>query len=230
VSLDLYVETPSVFHRLDPRTKVFLLLATFILLLAEGSPNVLLFLLGLILLQGGLSGTLGLVRRFWLLLTSVLALAALTKGIPAGLKMDGMILSGIFFLATTRQEEILQGLVRLGLPFVVGFALTLAVRMVPVLAESAETVILAQRSRGLTTDRGSLFRRIRSHLPLLVPIIITAIRGANLLSWALEARGFGGGLRRTSYLELRWSAADFFMIVLTFVLIIFLFLLKSHWF
>jgi energy-coupling factor transport system permease protein len=230
VSLDLYIETPSMFHRLDPRTKVFLLLATFVLLLVEGSPYTLLFLLGLILLQGGLSSTLGLTRRFWLLLASVFALAALTKGIPAGLKMDGMILSGIFFLATTRQEEILQGLVKLGLPFVVGFALTLAVRMVPVLAESAETVILAQRSRGLTTDRGSILQRIRSHLPLLVPILVTAIRGANLLSWALEARGFGGEPRRTSYLELRWSVADFFMILLTFVLIIFLFLLKSHWF
>ncbi|HET6370855.1 MAG TPA: energy-coupling factor transporter transmembrane component T [Nitrospiria bacterium] len=230
MSLDLYIESPSMFHRLDPRTKGFLLLATFLLLLVEGSSYILLFLLGLILLQGGLSGTLGLVRRFWLLLTSVFALAALTKGIPAGLKMDGMILSGIFFLATTRQEEILQGLVKLGLPFVVGFALTLAVRMVPVLAESAETVILAQRSRGLTTDRGSILQRIRSHLPLLVPILVTAIRGANLLSWALEARGFGAEPRRTSYLELRWSAADFFMILLTFVLIIFLFLLKSHWF
>ncbi|MEW6750469.1 MAG: energy-coupling factor transporter transmembrane component T [Candidatus Latescibacterota bacterium] len=228
MSLFLYRDLPSPVHRLDPRTKLFLLLGSFAAAVLFTAPLPLLALLGVILAYGALGRVLANIRRIGLLLASIGGVSLVSWGLFAGgttplpwgftreglvfgagaaLKIDGMILSGLVFLSTTRSEEIVLGLIGLRVPYRAAFAFSLGIRMVPTILGTAATVAQAQRSRGLDLDGGPL-RRLRTYVPLLVPILLNTLRSTDQLARALEARGFGARSRRTSYLEIGMHARD----------------------
>lgn len=106
------------------------------------------------------------------------------------LKLDLFLASGLLFLSTTRIEEFAYALTRLGLPYKVGFTMTMAFRLVPVFVDAAATVVQAQRCRGLDFDRGSLRQRAQRYVPVMVPVFMGALRRADQMAMALEARGF----------------------------------------
>ena len=74
---------------------------------------------------------------------------------------------------------------------------------------TSSTIIQAQKSRGLDLDSGSVLEKIRKHIPLVIPTLISVIRSTNVFSMALESRGFGYSPLRTNLLELRLNAGDF---------------------
>src|SRR5437867_2466515 len=101
----------------------------------------------------------------------------------------------------------------LGYPNALSFTFTTAVRLVPTLAADAQTVVDAQRSRGLELDKGNLLRRIRNYIPILIPLLLIAIRRSLELAEALESRGFPGKEGRTSLFQLKLGRADYGLIL-----------------
>ena len=65
-----------------------------------------------------------------------------------------------------------------------------------------------QRARGLKLHQGGLRRRLRRYVHLIVPIMGYALRRADDLSRALEARGLSAPGRRTEYFSPRVGGAD----------------------
>ncbi|MBI2561927.1 MAG: energy-coupling factor transporter transmembrane protein EcfT [candidate division NC10 bacterium] len=235
MNLFLYLDRESPVHRLDPRTKIFLLLGSFVAAVLFFQPGPLLALLAVLLLYGAVGRALGNLRRVWFLLLSIALISTvswsvfargstplvwrvtwegLRYGIGAAIKIDSMIISGLIFLSTTRTEEIVLGLIRLRVPYQAAFAFSLAIRMVPTIIGTAGTVAEAQRSRGLDLESGGPVQRLRSHVPLLVPIFLHTLRNTDQLAKALESRGFGAGRERTSYLEIGFHVADAFALIL----------------
>src|SRR5690606_36584454 len=106
------------------------------------------------------------------------------------LKLETFLAAGMLFLSTTRIEEFAYALTRLGMPYAVGFTMTLAFRLVPVFIDAALTVVQAQRCRGLDFERGSFVERVRRYVPVLVPVFMGALRRADQMAMALDARGF----------------------------------------
>ncbi len=100
----------------------------------------------------------------------------------------------------------------LGFPNALSFTFTTAVRLVPTLAADAQTVVDAQRSRGLELDRGNLLKRIRNYVPILIPLLLIAIRRSLELAEALESRGFPGKEGRTSLFELEFRMTDYIVV------------------
>jgi energy-coupling factor transport system permease protein len=140
-------------------------------------------------------------------------------GVLTAIKIDSILMCGIVFLATTRNEEITIGLVKLGVPYVACFAFSTALRLVPTFAHTGATVVEAQRSRGLELDTGSLWSRMKAYIPLMAPIFLVSIRNANLMAMALEARGFGSGKKRTFYLHLEMKPRDWITLAATAILL-----------
>jgi energy-coupling factor transport system permease protein len=229
MNLFLYLDRESPVHRLDPRTKIFLLLGSFVAAVLFSQPGPLSTLLGVLLLYGAVGKALGNLRRIWFLLVSITLISivswsifargatplfwrvtweGLGYGIGAAIKIDSMIISGLIFLSTTRTEEMVLGLIRLRVPYQAAFAFSLAIRMVPTIIGTAVTVTEAQRSRGLDLESGGPLARLRKHIPLLVPIFLQTLRNTDQLAKALESRGFGARRERTSYLEIGFHAAD----------------------
>ena len=66
--------------------------------------------------------------------------------------------------------------------------MSIALRFIPTLAEEADRIRKAQAARGADFDTGGLFKRAASLIPLLVPLFVGAIRRAEELATAMEAR------------------------------------------
>ncbi|MBU9789036.1 energy-coupling factor transporter transmembrane protein EcfT [Lentilactobacillus sp. IMAU92037] len=86
--------------------------------------------------------------------------------------------------------------------------LSIALRFVPTLMDEMETILNAQRSRGVDFGSGSLKHRVQAAVPLLVPLFTGAINHAENLSTAMEARGFSDSEHRSKYRIYRWQLKD----------------------
>jgi len=118
---------------------------------------------------------------------------------------------------TTPERDLVQGLVRLGLPVSWGLVLAMALRYPATLRELFFTVREAQQSRGLRLE-GRGLRRARAHLPILIAMLVAALRSIERLAMALEARGFGGPARRSSLRVLRMRPLDWLTLAITLAL------------
>jgi energy-coupling factor transport system permease protein len=147
-------------------------------------------------------------------------------GLGMSFRLAMMIISGMIFISCTKVEEFTWGLHKLGLPFRVSFALSLAFRLVPTFAQTAQTITQAQLSRGLDLDKGGFITRTKKYIPLIIPIIAYAIKKTDLLAQALESKGFGIKGPRTHYLEFKTSITDYLVIALLICLLVFSILLR----
>jgi energy-coupling factor transport system permease protein len=99
------------------------------------------------------------------------------------------------------------------------FAFTTAVRFVPVLAEEAQTIMDAQKARGLELEKGNILKRIRNYIPILIPLIVSAIRRSLELAEAMESRAWGATKKRTNLYKLKLRKGDYILIVITAILL-----------
>lgn len=97
--------------------------------------------------------------------------------------------------------------------------MSLALRFVPTLMEETEKIINAQKARGADFETGSLVRRAKALIPILVPLFISAFSRATDLAVAMECRCYVGGEGRTRMRVMHLSLRD----LLTFFLLLALF-------
>lgn len=119
---------------------------------------------------------------------------------------------------------------RLGLPDKVAFSMDLAFRFVPTLARDFSITLDAQRARGYEVEKltGGPIAQIRKLAPLIVPVTINAIVGAEDIINAMDLRCFG--LRpRTWIHELRYTPRDYALIALSVALLAASFLVRLRW-
>ena len=209
----LYIARHSFLHRLHPASKGVLLLGYFVAAIMLHGWVSQWAMLAVALACGLLVGAAPNIRLFWKFLVviavmTVLLWSAYRGGFGGGRLMAslefagricGMLVAGLVFLTVTRVEEFTYALSRIGVPASVTLAFGLAFRFVPILMGTAGTVVALQSLRGLDLRRGSPLARARKYLPLLVPVLITALRNVPQLAMALEGRGFGLRRRPTPF-------------------------------
>ncbi len=106
-------------------------------------------------------------------------------------------------------EMMLRPLRPIGVPaHELALMMTIALRFIPTLAEEADRIMRAQQARGASFATGSVVSRVRSLVPVLVPLFVAAFRRADELATAMEARGYRGGEGRTRMRELTFAARD----------------------
>ncbi len=236
----LYLDRGTFVHQLDPRTKMFLLVGTFVLAFLFVNPLYGLVVLAVVLVFGYLARSLINLKRIWFILLMIAVMSvimwtifasgetplfwfveweALVYGVGIALRIDITVIAGMIFLSTTRNEEIATGLVKLGIPYRFAFAISTALRLVPTIAATGSTIGQAQRSRGLDLESGNIIERIRKNTPLLIPVFVSTIRSTNVFSMALESKGFGASPDRTYFLRLAMGRRDV-LVLLVFVLLL----------
>ncbi len=120
----------------------------------------------------------------------------------------------VFFL-TTSPDHLGLALEESRVPYEFAFAFTTAVRFVPVLAEEAQTIMDAQKARGLELERGGLLKRIRNYVPVLIPLIVSAIRRSLELAEAMESRAWGATKKRTNLYALKLHHGDYVLLAIS---------------
>ena len=86
--------------------------------------------------------------------------------------------------------------------------MSIALRFIPILLEEMDRIMKAQQARGADFESGNLIQRAKGLVPLLVPLFIAAIRRANDLAMAMEARCYHGGQGRTKMKPLHYERRD----------------------
>lgn len=135
----------------------------------------------------------------------------------SAMTMRFLVLVGSFsiFFLTTSPDHLGLALEQSRVPYEFCFAFTTAVRFVPVLAEEAQTIMDAQKARGLELEKGNFLKRVRNYIPILIPLIISAIRRSLELAEAMEARAWGATKKRTNLYVLRLRRGDYLFIAIT---------------
>jgi energy-coupling factor transport system permease protein len=144
-------------------------------------------------------------------------LNATTKGLMYGLAMPFRIIvvlvSSILFLMTTKLSDFIYALKKLGLPYVWAFTFGLSTRLLSTIGNEFTTIKQAQASRGLETEKGNLVRRIKSHIPIVVPLTMKGLELSEQLGMSMSLKGFNPNNRRTFYRELKMRSVDYLVIL-----------------
>jgi energy-coupling factor transport system permease protein len=233
--LDLYVRADAWYHRFDPRTKFGLTLLFVVAAALIRSPLAMFALLALlhilplssrvpparllaawrplwpitlvILVLGSFTWGAGAASVWWRWGQVSVGPASVLQAVTMALRVDALAFAFSLLLWTTEQGELVAGLTRLGLPHSASLTLAMSMQFVPTFGRIFGEIMEAQESRGLVIPRNPL-RAARAYLPVLIPLIITALRTVDHLAMALAARGYGAASRRTSRRQLRMRRAD----------------------
>ena len=224
----------SPIHNLDPRVKFIYVIAVFVAAILFGSviPLTVLFIMQIPIVL------LARVHRQWLRsLRGALFLASFiflvniaTSFFTSNYTLSALQLEGAFamtlrfvvlvesfsvFFLTTSPDHLGLALEESHVPYEFSFAFTTAVRFVPVLAEEAQTIMDAQKARGLELEKGNFMKRIRNYVPVLIPLIVSAIRRSLELAEAMESRAWGAAKKRTNLYALKLHRGDAALLVIT---------------
>ncbi len=125
--------------------------------------------------------------------------------------------TGLFLTYTTTPialtdalESLLRPLAKIKVP-VHAFAMmmTIALRFIPTIMEETEKIMSAQKARGADFTTGSLAKRAKALIPIIIPLFASAFRRADELATAMECRCYHGGEGRTKLRILKYRVRDF---------------------
>ncbi|MCK4424103.1 energy-coupling factor transporter transmembrane protein EcfT [Candidatus Bathyarchaeota archaeon] len=233
-----YRRVYSPIHNLDPRIKFIYVCAIFAatIIYWELPPLITLFLIQVpfVVLAGVQREWIRSMRGAAFLATIIFVTNFIFSYISAGytvtasnleyaiamtLRFIVLVESFSVFFLTTSPDHLGLALEQTRIPYEFCFAFTTAVRFVPVLAEEAQTIIDAQKARGLELERGNFLKRIRNYIPILIPLIVSAIRRSLELAEAMESRAWGATKKRTNLYVLEMHRGDLLLIAITILIL-----------
>ena len=134
--------------------------------------------------------------------------------IKMAIRLSLLILGSSIMTLTTTPTQLTDALESLMRPLKkvrvpvheIAMMMSIALRFIPILMEETDKIMKAQIARGADFESKNLIKKIKSMVPLLVPLFISAFRRANDLAMAMEARCYRGGEGRTKMKPLVYSA------------------------
>ena len=154
------------------------------------------------------------------------------------LRLLMLIIGSSLLTFTTKPIKLTDGIEKLLMPFSrigvpahdIAMMMSIALRFIPTLLEETDKIMKAQMARGADFESGNLMKRAKALIPLLVPLFISALRRADELAIAMEARCYRGGENRTRMHELKYTFRDGIAIGVTLLLMLILSLQRIGFF
>ena len=124
--------------------------------------------------------------------------------------------TSIFLTYTTTPMDLTDALESLMTPLklihvpvhVFAMMMSITLRFIPTLTEETEKIMNAQKARGADFVNGSLIKRVKALIPILIPLFSSAINRATQLADAMECRCYHGGEGRTRLNVMKWHVSD----------------------
>ena len=125
------------------------------------------------------------------------------------MKYITIIPPAILLIVTTHPTEFAASLNRIGVPYTAAYSVSLTLRYIPDIQRDYEAISQSQQARGLELSRkASIVKRLTRTVPLLLPLIISSLDRIDVISRAMELRGFGKNKKRSWYSEKPFSRSD----------------------
>lgn len=231
----LYLERSSPLHRLNPVTKLVTVVSLIVVVFALpqwwASVAVLVLVVVPVAALSGVGGRLAAICAVLLIPLIVVLVVAqgffypggetilfqlgpaqfslegLQLAIAVGARTSVLVASTMVLLLTTHPGDLMTALTERGMPPKISYVISSTLQIIPAFRTRAESILLAQRSRGLRT-RGSILRRIKVLLPLVTPLVLGVFVDVEERSTAMEARAFGATGSRVSFAVIPDSGAQ----------------------
>lgn len=152
------------------------------------------------------------------------------KAIFMSLRILILVLSSSVLSYTTTPTELTDAIESLLSPLkYIGLAnavhslammMTIALRFIPTLIEETDKIMSSQKARGASLESGGLIKKVKALMPILIPLLISAIRRAYELAEAMESRCYNGGEGRVRMKQLHLAKKDY----LTLAVFVFIFI------
>lgn len=149
----------------------------------------------------------------------------LQTAVYMAIRLIFLILGSSLMTLTTTPNQLTDGMEKLLGPLKIikipvheiAMMMSIALRFIPILTEELDKIMKAQMARGAEFDQGNLIRKIKSVVPVLVPLFISSVRRANDLAMAMESRCYHGGEGRTKMKPLIYNRTDYLTYVIIWV-------------
>ena len=147
-----------------------------------------------------------------------LTVDGINRAIFVTIRIICLILSSSCLTFTTSPTELTDAIERLMKPLnkihfpvhEIAMMMSLALRFVPTLLEETDKIMQAQKARGADMESGNILKRVKSLIPILIPLFVSAFRRAYEIATAMECRCYRGGSGRTRMKVLHMSKCDVF--------------------
>ena len=211
-----YVAGNSVFHKMNPMTK---LIFAFSVCIACFSANNILLLCLLLVFNVIIGCICGIKNRTFSMLKGLVKISlflfvlqvlfirsgnvifewkiiritdfGVKNALALVLRLSGATLPLAIMLSVTKLGDLSNALVeKLHIPFKYAFTLTTAIRFIPVFASEMAGIMEAQTSRGIELDSKNPIKKVALILPLCAPLLVSSVRKTQSLAIAADLRGF----------------------------------------
>lgn len=134
-------------------------------------------------------------------------------------KYSSVIPLGIIFLLTTNPTEFASSLNRVGVHYKAAYAFSLTLRYFPDIQRVYHDISQAQQARGLEmSGKAKIKERFKNSLMIVIPLIFTTLERIEIITNAMDLRGFGKGKHRTWYTRAKLYRADFAAIAVSVII------------
>jgi len=122
-------------------------------------------------------------------------------------------------MLTDGLESLLSPLKKIHFPaHEIAMMMSIALRFIPTFVDETDRIMKAQMARGTDFDDKNFIKKIKSYIPILIPLFISAWRKAEDLATAMNARCYRGGEGRTKFKVLKFSKIDLLLLIITIFL------------
>ncbi len=127
----------------------------------------------------------------------------------------------ILFVSTTDPSEFAASMNKIGVSYKISYAVALALRYIPDIQREYVDISQAQQARGIEmSKKESLLKRLKAAATILIPLILSSMDRIEIISNAMELRGFGKNKKRTWYVARRFAILDYLAMILSLLLLI----------
>ena len=127
----------------------------------------------------------------------------------------------LLFVTTTNPSEFAASLNKIGVKYSVAYSVALALRYIPDVQRQYHEISQAQQARGIEmSKKASLVNRLKSASAILIPLVLSSVERIDIISNAMELRGFGKDKKRSWYMAKRFKTGDIVSIVVCALLVV----------
>ena len=169
-------------------------------------------------------GTGDVIAKWWIF---KITQNGINTSIIVAVRIVALVLFGTMLTYTTTPTSLTDAIESLLKPLKVfhidihSFAMimTISLRFIPTLPEEVDKIMSAQKSRGADMDSGSILKRVKAIIPVIIPLFVSSFRRAYDLAYAMECRCYRGGEGRTKMNVMKLKGKDYLSLAITAIYI-----------
>lgn len=136
------------------------------------------------------------------------------------MKYMAVIPIALLFILATNPSEFAASLNKIGVSYKVGYSVAIALRYIPDVQRDFHEISQAQQARGIDLSRkDKLTDRLKNSAAILFPLVLSSLQRIEVISNAMELRGFGKKEKRTWIVERPFKKSDYAAILIAVLML-----------